>query len=382
MRKLQDIAEIEPKAQELLGAAGYFDVNSLQGLSLNEITEEVVKANHALELMDIDPTAGLVKQWLEPLKNDMRELKNQAKTINEDEIVTSKELLAASFAIPLSRVFVESNDINISQLLDGRVRFLSDDVSMKEVDYIDEVDVETLTQVAKENQEEIALEDNIEEPLDELDGILPEPIRKKIAKDIDIDTLFDSVAESSDDSTVHIHKRDARINKDRILTMEAFRSEGSRIEPLVNKGSGDLTRATRKETNKGVDPSSKRYIRGVLHKRAGSFMFSLFAYLSFIFCIIAGFTLPLLALMDKENYAWSMFSPLLVIVGVMIYFMFTGRASCPICNQKQFAPKNCLKHRDAHRLPLFGYMLPTALHALFYKWFKCIFCGTSVRLKE
>jgi len=385
MKTLQDISGMNPKAQELLEAAGYSEVSALEELSLDEITDEVIKANHALEVLETDPTSSDVRQWLEPLKGDIGELVDPEEAEGDSNSVTSKDLLAASFAIPLSRAFIELNEVDVNQLLDGRVRYLSDDVTVKVADYVDDViveeEAEELVAVEAIAEKKSESEEKIELPIEELNGLLPEPIRKESKKESEIDTLFDSVAEP-DGGTVHINKRDARINKDNILTMDAFRNEGSRVEPLKNKASHDLTRSTRRETNEGVNPNSKRFVRGVLHKRAGSFMFSLLAYLTFVLCIIAGFSLPLLALIDKEKFFWAMFSPLLIIVGILIYLMFTGRASCPICNQKQFAPKNCLKHRDAHHLPVIGYMLPTALHAMFFKWFKCIFCGTSVRLKE
>jgi len=154
------------------------------------------------------------------------------------------------------------------------------------------------------------------------------------------------------------------------------------VAPLKSASSGDLTRSVSKDTNKGVNPNSRFYIRGVLNKRAGAFMFSVFAFIMFNLCVLAGFLLPLLLVVDKEKFAWAVYTPILIVVGILIYFMFSGRATCPVCNQKQFAPKNCLKHRDAHKWPILGYMLPTALHAAVFKWFKCIFCGTSIRLKE
>ncbi len=407
MKSLQDIAKIDPKAHELLEAAGYIDVAALKGLSLNEITDEVIKANHALEILEIDPTPTVVKQWLDPIKGEISDLVDLDDSGVEASKVTSKDLLAASFAIPLSAPFIEKNEINVDDLIGGNVRMLCDDFTIGTSDYevekkeipseplkveVDEIELEPAHVIQNINEditvkaetvEEVRSSINTEIPLDELDGLLPMPVRprQKSEEASDINTLFDNVSEL-DGGKVHIDKGDARINKSNILTMDVFREKGSRIEPLKNTASGDLTRSTRRETNAGVDPSSKRFIRGVLHKRAGSFMFSLFAYLTFILCVIAGFSLPLLALIDKEKYGWAMFAPVLVIIGILIYFMFTGRASCPICNQKQFAPKNCLKHRDAHRFPIIGYMLPTALHVIFFKWFKCIFCGTSVRLKE
>lgn len=388
MKSLQDIAEIDPIAQELLEAAGYSDVAALKGLSLNEITDEVVKANHALEVLEVSPTTSVVERWLEPLKGEIGDLKNEDSAVNQS--VTSKELLAASFAIPLSRAFIEKNDIEVGELLTGKVRLLSDDVTVKIPDYEIEEEFQAEAEeeyVAKSESElesEIAAKEIVPEPRANIElaeeGLkesLPAPAEISKEMTVELDDLFDEPI-----GTLHVDKMGARINKDNMLSMDDFREKGSRIAPLQSVAKGDLTRSTRRETNEGVSPDSRRYVRGVLHKRAGSFMFSLLAYLAFVFCIIAGFTLPLLTLLDKEKFFWAMFSPVLVIVGILIYFMFTGRASCPICNQKQFAPKNCLKHRDAHRWPLFGYMLPTALHALFYKWFKCIFCGTSVRLKE
>ena len=131
MKTLHDIAKLDPKAQELLEAAGYFDISSFEGSSLNEITDEIVKANHALEIVEIDPTPGVVKQWLEPLKEEIGDLEGLVETKKERDLVSSKELLAASFAIPLTRAFIEANDIEVDQLLSGRVRYLADDVSDK-----------------------------------------------------------------------------------------------------------------------------------------------------------------------------------------------------------------------------------------------------------
>ena len=60
---------------------------------------------------------------------DTESIKNNASNtseVSESELISSKELIATSFAIPLSRAFVVNNEIDIDQLLPGKVRYVSD----------------------------------------------------------------------------------------------------------------------------------------------------------------------------------------------------------------------------------------------------------------
>jgi hypothetical protein len=66
----------------------------------------------------------------------------------------------------------------------------------------------------------------------------------------------------------------------------------------------------------------------------------------------------------------------------LLYFLVSFHASCRVCGQKCFVPRECLKNKKAHHLPVLGYILPTALHMLVFRWFRCAHCGTPIRLKE
>ena len=172
------------------------------------------------------------------------------------------------------------------------------------------------------------------------------------------------------------------LDKSRIMKTEKFQNEGSHVTPIARSEDINHSKTTKKETNEGIDSQSKFYVRGVLHKDGSRFKSGCRWFIMVPLLIFLSFAITSLVLIDKDKYEWAVWAPLLGVLGIVIYFSAAQRSSCPICNQKQFSPKTCLKHKNAHHWPVLGYMLPTAVHALLFKWFRCIFCGTSVRLKK
>jgi hypothetical protein len=76
-----------------------------------------------------------------------------------------------------------------------------------------------------------------------------------------------------------------------------------------------------------------------------------------------------------------------VISGSIVLFVlgcmqlhFAGRSRCRICSCNLFYSKNCHKNRKAHLLPGIGYVASAALHLLIFGWFRCMYCGTAIRL--
>jgi hypothetical protein len=79
---------------------------------------------------------------------------------------------------------------------------------------------------------------------------------------------------------------------------------------------------------------------------------------------------------------WLLVLPLsLPVLGVM-YLIWGLQGSCRICGQKLFIPRMCLKNSKAHRFPGLGHIVPVCFHMLVFKWFRCTYCGTPVRLKK
>ena len=101
--------------------------------------------------------------------------------------------------------------------------------------------------------------------------------------------------------------------------------------------------------------------------------------LAILLFMLPGLTAPWL----PEGNRWILLALFLAIPAVGIFYLIcTSRAKCPVCGQRQFLPKNTRKNKKAHHFPLLGYIIPTALQALLFKWFRCVHCGTSIRLKE
>ena len=71
---------------------------------------------------------------------------------------------------------------------------------------------------------------------------------------------------------------------------------------------------------------------------------------------------------------------ILLILGCM-QLHFAGRSRCRICSCNLFYSKNCHKNRKAHLIPGLGYVASAALHLLTFGWFRCMYCGTAIRLR-
>lgn len=150
-----------------------------------------------------------------------------------------------------------------------------------------------------------------------------------------------------------------------------------------------LLRAPRPETNAGRKPTSKFYIRGVLHDRPYVVWFGGLILILLQICLpLAVIAAPLLILSDQmpDKFGWVppwiVALPIAVPVLGLFYAFVSTRAKCRVCAQRMYVPKHCLKNRKAHHLPLFGYIGAVAMHVVAYRWYNCTFCGTSIRIKK
>ncbi len=193
-----------------------------------------------------------------------------------------------------------------------------------------------------------------------------------------------TTAVTSNVNSIALTKKKAKIDLSRVRSLEA----PAPIEPLV-QAPLNLISATREETNQGVSPNSRRYIRGVLHPQPAFFLWGAFFAITTPIAIplgLAGIVLLLLRDQKPESYlwvpSWIIAFPISVFVLGFLYLCISHNCSCRVCGQKLFVPKNCLKNSKAHRIPFLGSILPIAIHALLFRWFRCTFCGTAIRLKE
>lgn len=71
---------------------------------------------------------------------------------------------------------------------------------------------------------------------------------------------------------------------------------------------------------------------------------------------------------------------ILFLSGVLPYILYTRKTKCPVCNMSLFTLQNYTRNKYAHKLPVLGYSVATALHIIFFFWFRCPACGTAQKL--
>jgi hypothetical protein len=150
-----------------------------------------------------------------------------------------------------------------------------------------------------------------------------------------------------------------------------------------------LIRGPREKTNRGRDPKSRFYIRGVLHSHPISIAVGAMVTLALAFMLpisIVSAALLLLSEQAPDHFSWVpkwfLAFPLGLPVFGFIYLIFGIGGTCRICGQKQFVPRACLKNNKAHHVRGLGHIVPVSVHMLLFKWFRCTYCGTPVRLKK
>jgi hypothetical protein len=171
---------------------------------------------------------------------------------------------------------------------------------------------------------------------------------------------------------------------------EAVDPDATPITPLSNDSDRvALLRSPRAESNEGIDPSSRRYLRGLLHRcplriYSGALV-TVWMMLIIPVSLVSAFVL--LASSNIPKYfawvpSWLIIFPLILPPIALAYAVLGNNCYCIVCCQKLFVPKTHLKSPRAHHVKVLGYILPLCVHIVLFRWFRCTHCGTPIRLKE
>lgn len=325
-QRFMDMEEISRSEVELLEAAGYIDVAAFGDFSTQEIYDELERANQMLSIVDEVPSLERIATWRRNAGGESYGVGAAASSsLDESELLREDEEAELPFAQPLSRKFVAKHHI----------------------------DIESLPQLVE-------------------GGSLRKPKAKAVIPDGKKD-LVETVP----------GKRKGEIEVQKLRSIDDARNEKVSKSALpVKNGEVDRTKVVSPETNEGVDPHSRNYVRGVLHNDPIGTSFGAYAFVLTSLLLVASLVPIGYILFHRDEYMWGLLSPALFIVAMMIYLGSARKTACPVCRQRQFVPKSCLKHNKAHHIRGLGHMLPTAIHLICFHWFRCIFCGTSIRVKE
>ena len=85
-------------------------------------------------------------------------------------------------------------------------------------------------------------------------------------------------------------------------------------------------------------------------------------------------------LLGMIKNATALIPTALFISAVLPYLLIVRKTKCSVCNMPSLSMANYPRNKFAHHFPLLGYTLPTALHIIFFWWYRCPACGTPQKL--
>lgn len=350
MAELLRIPGIGKTSLELLEAAGFHNAESLAKVGLEDLARELERANSILKISKRTPGPAVIGKWIDSARELVGVKEEPAGPslvpVNYEMTHQVASMLAvAPFAIPLpARILVENqlgvSDIPAAILLNR---------------YSGDLDVKVDERLPKSRQPKQAPVSGYVQIAD------TSPAR------IEIDTSKMRSTENLGDPMLKVAAVKTSPANDRVA----------------------LLRAPRTSTNKGRDPQSRFYIRGVLHSHPVSIYVGAVVTLILMVMIPAAVISAALLFLSgekPEQFAWVpkwllAFPLALPVVGVA-YLIWGLSGSCRICGQKLFSHRSHLKNIKAHHVRGLGYILPLCFQILIFRWFRCTHCGTPVRLKE
>ncbi len=351
MTPLSSIPGIGQSALELLEAAGFGNAETLAKAGPQQLAAELERANRILQIAESSPDETDVRGWIDAAReltgaDDAVEIEVKMPVDYEKAASVVTMLSDSPFAIPLPAKLLKEKGLAVADIPPAiLLNRYSGDL-------------------------EVRVEDRVPGPRQGGRPAVPESnvrIAESVASKVEIDS--------------------ARIKSTEALAGPAPRGASTQASEVNDRVA--LIRAPRVETNKGRDPKSRRYIRGVLHSHPFSLTLGAIVTLVLMVVLPLGIVSSGLLLLSREVPEkfgwvpeWLLVFPLALPVLGLAYLIWGLTGSCRICGQKLFVPRMCLKNTKAHHVPLLGHIVPLCAQILLFRWFRCTYCGTPVRLKK
>jgi hypothetical protein len=351
MLKLKEIPGIDSSDAELLDSAGIRDAKHLADQDPRKLLEKLQRANEILQLVTGLPTELKLESWIHSAEDALSKNKSEFKTPSLENAVNyegnehvATMLANAPCAIPLPGKYLMEKNIRVSDIPAGLLlnRYSGDlDVRIGNPD-IQKDDVASRPQIGNA------------------------PVRQT------------SNSKSFDPSIIkNIEQKEVPVQR---IPVSKQGHENDRVA---------LIRAPLESTNLGKSPSSRNYVRGVLHPNPWSLRIGAFFTLLIIplipIAIISGMLLLLLST-SAESFPWIpkwlIVFPMALPMILIGYLIWGISGKCRVCSQRLFVKKHAQKHVKSHQLPFMGYIIPLGIHLLLFSWFRCSSCGTPIRLRK
>jgi len=365
MTELSSIYGIGKEPLELLEAAGFLDAETLARAGVDDLVLELDRANKILQIAKAAPTSKAVGRWIAAARKKVGHVEQAAvessMPVDYEATAQGLQLLAAApLAIPLPA----------SQLVDNQLAVADIPPAILLNRYSGDLEIRV-------NARDSSQGAGVRTPLPGLSRPTVSAVYVQLAEavssrlEIDVSRLR---------SVADLEKVGQRIPSSACPSSDDSSPENDRVA---------LIRAPLETTNRGRDPRSRSYVRGVLHTHplgmtAGAIVTLLLAVmlpLAMVDCVLL-----LLAVLFPDNFSWISLWFLVVpcslpILGIL-YLIYGVGSHCRICTQRVFLPRSCRKNTKAHHIRGLGHIIPMCLHMVLFRWFRCTYCGTPVRLKK
>ncbi len=351
MTNLSSIAGIGKSSLELLEAAGFSSAEALANAGAGELTAELKRANGILQIAKRAPERAKVAKWISAARDLVGVAQDAPEEVRmpvdyEKAADVAVLLEAAPFAIPLPAKILMDQQLAVADIPAAiLLNRYSGDLEVK------------------------------------VDERVPAPKPGRALANAQNVRIAESTGSRLEIDSTRVRPTDVlsgpAVRKPSVVKMA---HEDERIA---------LIRSPRVETNKGRNPQSRRYIRGVLHSHPVSLTLgALVTMVLWLLLPVAIISAGLLMLSREvpENFGWVpewllAFPVVLPLVG-LAWLLWGMTGSCRVCGQRLFVPRMCLKNSKAHHFPGLGHILPLCFHILLFRWFRCTYCGTPIRLKK
>lgn len=371
MSLLKSTLNLNDKVVQLLESAGCGDLAEIAAMDVNDLRKRLSAANQQLKVYKKLPSTKQIEKWITTAREQSGATSVEAAP--EEETAAPEPETAEPVETELVNFEFDPDVLEMIAMSPVALPLPGKLLAAKQVP-VQEIPEAILLTAARGDVSMRVGTKSPEKPTDS-------PIIKT------------PVAQGNYVNTISFGMKKEEVNRSRIRSTQEFLDPNAKPQTVDHKARAaermQRLRAAAPETNEGVNPSSRRYIRGVLHSNPKQLwwgaLFTLACHFFIPFGIFAAF-----ALLLKDNGSamfqwvppWFLAFPLGVFVIGALYLTISYGCSCRICGQKCFVPRNCLKNKKAHHLPVLGYVFAVALHILLFRWFRCSFCGTPVRLKE
>jgi hypothetical protein len=345
MAALNEISGIGETSLRLLQSAGIGSVEELMAQDVDTLVAGLRRASDTIGLVGKPPAKATVEKWITKAAALAETEKGQAPRANRRVSPETAAMLERSpFAIPLPGNVIIGNGLGVSDVPAGI-------------------------------------------PLDYNSGNLDARADDAVSPKTEVPARRTSGNIATVSTQVERRQYDASMAK------TPKPAHGGKRVPKTNakdeKGRVALIRAPREGTNRGKNPESRKFVRGVLYPHPwGLRMGALFTLLLLIHLPLAIMSAFLL-LASREapgTFAWVPEWVLAITITLPLtglgYLLWGFTGKCRICTQKLFIHRSARKHIKAHRFPGMGFIIPLSFHLLTFGWFRCSSCGTPVRLKK